>query len=107
MPSPTSTTVPTLRVSAVSSNPSIADLMMLMISSDRMAIASPFGPWPALPGLARVRLAAARQELVAEPLEAAPDTGVDEPIADADGEPAEQLGVDPPAQLDAGAGHRL
>jgi hypothetical protein len=34
MPSPTSTTVPTLRVSAVASNVSIADLMMLTISSD-------------------------------------------------------------------------
>jgi hypothetical protein len=34
--------VPTLRVSVVSSNLSIADLMMLMISSDRMAIVSPF-----------------------------------------------------------------
>ena len=43
MPSPTSTTVPTLRVSVVSSNDSILLLMMLMISSDRMAIASPCG----------------------------------------------------------------
>ncbi len=43
MPSPTSTTVPTLRVSAVSSKLSIDDLMMLMISSERMAIGSPSG----------------------------------------------------------------
>jgi hypothetical protein len=55
MPSPTSTTVPTLRVSVPWSNVSIADLMMLMISSERMAIgfsvSGAFGPLsPALGG---------------------------------------------------------
>ena len=40
MPSPTSTTVPTLRVSTLASNLSMVDLMMLVISSDRMAIRS-------------------------------------------------------------------
>jgi hypothetical protein len=38
MPSPTSTTVPTLRVSTPASNESIADLRMLVISSERMAM---------------------------------------------------------------------
>jgi hypothetical protein len=38
MPSPTSTTVPTLRVSTPASNWSIADFRMLVISSERMAI---------------------------------------------------------------------
>jgi hypothetical protein len=38
MPSPTSTTVPTERVSTPASNWSIADLMIAVISSDLVAI---------------------------------------------------------------------
>src|SRR6185369_16510388 len=92
MPSPTSTTVPTLRVSASASNVSIADLMMLTISSERMAIES---PW----------LAGARHEALAKPLEAAPDAGVIEGVADADGQPADQRCVDLDPEVDGSTGH--
>src|SRR4029077_18668990 len=73
--------------------------MMLMISSDRMAMASPFGRWLAgsYPGV----------ELVAEPLEAAADGGVEEPVADLDGEPAQERRVDRGAEVNRGTGHRL
>src|SRR6266550_4854416 len=94
MPSPTSTTVPTLRVSTPASNASIDDLMMLVISSERMAMR-----WGLLQG--------ARGELVPQPLEAAPDAPVDESIADPDDDPAEQAGVDAGLERDAAAGHLL
>src|SRR6185295_587528 len=96
MPSPTSTTVPTLRASVPASNESIADLMMLVISSERMAIG-----WDLLEG------ALARDELVPQALEPAPDTAIDHPVADADDQAAEQVGVDLQVELDPAAGHRL
>src|SRR5262245_14968309 len=83
MPSPTSTTVPTFRVWAAASNESISDLMMLTISSDRMAM-----------GLLN--------ELSPEPLEAAADAGVVEGVADADRQAADQRVVDRDLE-----GHRL
>src|SRR5215212_287372 len=100
MPSPTSTTVPTFRVSASASKVSIADLMMLTISSERMAIWKiSWCAWRAraLPG--------ARHEAFAEPLEAAPDAGVIEGVADADGEPPDQRWVDLDPKLDSRARH--
>ena len=94
MPSPTSTTVPTLRVSTPASNESIADLMMLVISSERMAIG--------------VRSPRGRpHELVPQPLEAAPDAAVDQAVADPDDEAAEQAGIDLDVELDAAAGELL
>src|SRR5215211_6471510 len=100
MPSPTSTTVPTFRVSASASKVSIADLMMLTISSERMAIwGISWCAWRAraLPG--------ARHEALAEPLEATPDAGVIEGVADADGEPADQRVVDLDPEIDGRVGH--
>src|SRR4249919_2690811 len=99
MPSPTSTTVPTLRVSAVASNDAIWLLMMLMISSDRMAMASPSGR-----GLAGSRPGV---QLVPQPLQAAADRGVEESVADLDRQAADDRRVDLGAEVDRGAGHRL
>src|SRR6185503_489719 len=99
MPSPTSTTVPTLRLSASVSNVSIADLMMLTISSERMAIGD---SWCA--GRART-LADARHEALAEPLEATPDAGVIEGVADANGEPADQRFVKLDVKVHASTRH--
>src|SRR6478752_7541646 len=96
MPSPTSTTVPTLRVSVPASNPSIADLMMLVISSERMAIG-----WDLLEG------ASARHELVPQAFEAASDAAVDQSVADTDDEAADEVGVDLEVELDAAAGELL
>src|SRR5690242_10464334 len=96
MPSPTSTTVPTLRVSVPASNPSIADLMMLVISSERMAIG-----WDLLEG------AGARDELVPQSLETASDAAVDQSVADADDEAGGQGGIDVEGELDATAGQLL
>ena len=95
MPSPTSTTVPTLRVSTPESNESIADLMMLVISSERMAM------------LVSVLLEGARDELVPQSLEATPDASVDQAVADAHDEAAEQAGIDLDLELDATAGELL
>src|SRR3712207_4119297 len=94
MPSPTSTTVPTLRVSVVSSNRSIDDLMMLTISSERMAIGG--SPSGAMAGCGAAWLAGAGSgdELVAEPLEASADAGVEEAATDLDGQAADERGVD-------------
>src|SRR6185369_10505695 len=94
MPSPTSTTVPTLRVSTPASNWSIADFRMLVISSERMAMGT-------------VLLQGARCELVPQPLEAAPDAPVDESIADPDDDPAEDRRVDVGFECDAAAGERF
>src|SRR5690349_14397440 len=99
MPSPTSTTVPTLRVSASASNVSIADLMMLTISSDLMAIGYSWACWRAR------ALRGARHEAFSEALEATPDAGVIEGVADADGEPADQRFVDLDPEVDGSTGH--
>src|SRR4029078_10832345 len=88
MPSPTSTTVPTLRVSTPESNESMADLMMLVISSDRVARGADL-------------LEGARDELGPEPLEAAADAPVDQAIADAHDEAAQQAGIDLDVERDA------
>src|SRR5450756_2158399 len=98
MPSPTSTTVPTLRVSAVASKLSMLPLMMLMISSDRMAIRCSV----------RVRgSASSSDEAVAEARKPSSHAGIDESVADADGQAPDQLGVDRRLDLDARAGHGL
>jgi hypothetical protein len=69
--------------------------MMLMISSDRMAIRCSV----------RVRGSArSSDEAVAEALEPSPHAGIDEAVADADGQAADQLRVDRRVDLDAGAG---
>src|SRR5450759_386015 len=82
MPSPTSTTVPTLRVSAVASKLSMLPLMMLMISSDRMAIRCSV----------RVRgSASSSDEAVAEARKPSSHAGIDESVADADGQAPDQL----------------
>src|SRR6185369_10665956 len=91
MPSPTSTTVPTLRVSTPESNESMADLMMLVISSDRMAMGADL-------------LEGARDEPGPEPLQAAADAPVDQTIADAHDEAAQQAGIDLDIEGDATAG---
>src|SRR3954470_22120047 len=91
MPSPTSTTVPTLRVSTPESNESIADLMMLVISSERMAMCSDL-------------LEGARNELVPQSLEAASDASVDQAVADPHDQAAQQAGIGPEVELDAAAG---
>ena len=91
MPSPTSTTVPTLRVSTPESNESMADLMMLVISSDRMAMAADL-------------LEGARDELVPQPLEAASDAPIDQAVADPHDEAAQQAGIDLDVERDAAAG---
>src|SRR5436853_6113466 len=97
MPSPTSTTVPTLRVSVAASNESIDDLMMLVISSERMAMRRSPGR----------RLDRARGELVAKSFEAAADAAIDQAIADADHQPAEQALVDSGLQGDPTSRHLL
>src|SRR5215203_3597988 len=93
MPSPTSTTVPTLRDSAPASNESIAFLRMLVISSERMAM--------------ECLLQSARGELVPEPLEAASDAPVDESVADTDDDTPENLRVDGRFEQDPVARHLL
>src|SRR6516165_547132 len=70
--------------------------MMLVISSERMAIG-----WDLLEG------ALARDELVPQALEPAPDAAVDHAIADADDQATEQVGVDREIEVDAAAGHLL
>src|SRR3954469_2857385 len=91
MPSPTSTTVPTLRVSTPESNESMADLMMLVISSDRMA-------------MVRRLLEGARDELVPQPLEATPDAPIDQAATAGDEDTPPQAGVDLHVERDAAAG---
>src|SRR5690348_15113402 len=70
--------------------------MMLVISSERMAIG-----WDLLEG------ALARDELVPQALEPAPDAAVDHPITHADDEAAQQVGVDLQVEVDPTAGHLL
>jgi hypothetical protein len=72
----------------------MADLMMLVISSDRMAIAADL-------------LEGARDELVPQPLEATPDAPVDQAVTDADDETAKQTGIDLDVERDAAAGGLL
>src|SRR5262245_51206766 len=83
--------------------------MMLMISSERMAIwVSVSGEPPVAPrergwwGLAR-----ALDQLVAEPLQAAPHAGVEELVADAARETADERLVDLRQEGDVRAGHPL
>src|SRR3954451_17179179 len=95
MPSPTSTTVPTLRVSVAASNESIDDLMMLVISSERMAMRCLLGS------------EGAGGELLPEPLEAAADASVDEAIADAHDQATEEALVDVGREGDPAARHLL
>src|SRR5690242_9424361 len=97
IPSPTSTTVPTLRVSVAASNASISDLRIVVISSERMAMVSPVLPCRAVAGLCgRVlcaRVLGARHELFAEPLEATPHACIDHRVADPDDDPADEGGI--------------
>src|SRR5688572_16448573 len=113
MPSPTSTTVPTERVSTPASNSSMADLMIVVMSSDRMAIVSPVWvgsvwgrapcAWVGLFGRSALR---AGGELAAQALEAAAHAAVDELVAQADLHSTEQGRIDPGKKLD-GAGGQL
>src|SRR6476469_6840853 len=113
MPSPTSTTVPTLRVSTPASNWSIDDLMMLVISSERMAIdVSRLLSQRVGGGQCQRRRGAPHSdgsggELRPQPLEATPDAPVDESIADPDDDPADQVGIDRGLERDLTAGHLL
>src|SRR3990172_2360102 len=96
IPSPTSTTVPTLRVSTPESNSSMADLMIWVMSSERMA-------------MGRVPLVRASGgdvgEAGTESLETTTHGTVDEAVPDPDLEAAEQAGIDLLTQLDVLAGH--
>src|SRR3954468_10225397 len=65
--------------------------MMLVISSERMAMCSDL-------------LEGARNELVPQSLEAASDASVDQSVADAHDQAAQQAGVGPEVELDATAG---
>src|SRR6187399_1194095 len=109
MPSPTSTTVPTLRVSTPASNWSIADFRMLVISSERMAIGWFSRLWRPRPsGWAGGRsLDGSRGEAPPQPLEAASDAPVDESIADPDDDAAEDRRVDVRLEVDAAARQRF
>src|ERR1035437_9073878 len=109
IPSPTSTTVPTLRDSAPASKLSIVFLMMLTISSERMAIPSPFGrgdPGLSTPNLGAdlPRLGRSLDQPPTQPLEAATDAGVDPSIADFDGEHTDQPRVNGRGKFHLGAG---
>src|SRR5207249_11908183 len=77
----------------------VADLMMLAISWDWMAIEL---SWAA--GRARALLGA-RHEAFPEALEAAPDAGVVEGVADADGQPADQRFVELDPEVDGSTCH--
>src|SRR5215208_8453145 len=83
MPSPTSTTVPTERISTPASNWSIADLMMLVISSALIAIR-----FSDLSGLVAE---AAAGDAPAQTLEPPADAAVEQHVADAALDAAEQL----------------
>src|SRR6188508_103406 len=97
MPSPTSTTVPTERDSTPVSNSSMADLMIWVMSSERMAMGRPTS-WAAASG-------GGFGEAGAQPLQAAADGTVEEAVAKADLEPADEAGVDALTELDASSGH--
>src|SRR3990170_192600 len=95
MPSPTSSTVPTERVSAPTSKASMADLMMLVMSWERRAMGG-------------ILLEGARGEPAPQPLQAASDTPVDQAVAEPhDDAAAEQARIDVRGQLDAAAGELL
>src|SRR3972149_3248988 len=91
MPSPTSSTVPTERVSAPTSKASMADLMMLVMSWERRAMGG-------------ILLEGARGEPAPQPLQAASDTPVDQAVAEPHDEAAEQARIDVRGQLDAAPG---
>src|SRR3954454_21173585 len=102
MPSPTSTTVPTERVSAPVSNWSIADLMIVVMSSDLMAISY------SVSVAIRCVLSGnegAGLEAAAETFEPPAHAAVDQQIAEADLHAAEQRRVHVEGQVDAPAGH--
>ena len=46
-------------------------------------------------------------KLVPQPLEAAADRGIEEPVSDLDRQSADEVGIDLRAELDGRAGHRL
>src|SRR3990172_6830272 len=94
MPSPTSSTVPTERVSAPTSKASMADLMMLVMSWERRAMGG-------------ILLEGARGEPAPQPLQAASDTPVDQAVAEPHDDAAEQARIDVRGQLDAAAGESL
>src|SRR3989304_4406393 len=94
MPSPTSSTVPTERVSAPTSKASMADLMMLVMSWERRAMGG-------------ILLEGARGEPAPQPLQAASDTPVDQAVAEPHDDAAEQARSDVRGQLDAAAGELL
>src|SRR3989304_253488 len=94
MPSPTSSTVPTERVSAPTSKASMADLMMLVMSWERRAMGG-------------ILLEGARGEPAPQPLQAASDTPVDQAVAEPHDDAAEQARIDVRGQLDAAAGELL
>src|SRR5687768_12957712 len=98
MPSPTSTTVPTERISTPASNSSIADLMIVVISSERVAIS-----------YSRVlfTVSGARRKAISESFETAAHTAVDEQVADPHLDSAQESGVDLRLQLHPAAGHLL
>src|SRR5262245_521332 len=70
--------------------------MMLVISSERMAIG-----WDLLEG------AGARDELVPQALEPAPDAAIDQAVADPDDQAPDQVGVDLELEVDTATGHLL
>ena len=84
MPSPTSTTVPTERVSTPASNWSMADLMIWVMSSERMAMVRVL--------LWAVRATGRRRRACAQPFEATPDAAVDESVPEADLTPPRSSG---------------
>src|SRR3990170_6128076 len=94
MPSPTSSTVPTERVSAPTSKASMADLMMLVMSWERRAMGV-------------ILLEGARGEPAPQPLQAASDAPVDQAVAEPHDDAAEQARIDVRGQLDAAAGESL
>ena len=78
MPSPTSTTVPTERFSTPPSNWSMADLMISVMSSERMAIGGiPLVAVCWVSGVSR----GARGEPGAQAFQAPPDAAIDESVA--------------------------
>src|SRR3972149_3841127 len=94
MPSPTSSTVPTERVSAPTSKASMADLMMLVMSWERRAMGG-------------ILLEGARGEPAPQPLQAASDTPVDQAVAEPHDDAAEQAPIGVRGQPDAAAGELL
>src|SRR5450759_4301791 len=94
--------------SAPASQLSSVFLMMLTISSERMAIPSPFGRGgpgigPNL-GANLPRLGRSLDQPTTQPLEAATDAGVDQSIADLDSEPSDEPRINARGKFHLGAG---